>query len=58
MGEVSGNSDALFVMVTGAKPSFCVVESKTPRLIKVESDEGICPHSYPVKFSHVFRVNG
>jgi hypothetical protein len=31
--QVSGNSDAFFVMVAGAKPSLCVVEGETPRLI-------------------------
>jgi len=58
LGEVTGNSDAFLRVITGTKTRFCVVERETPRLIKVESDEGICPHCHPVKFSHVFRVSG
>jgi hypothetical protein len=58
LGEVAGNSDLLFVVVAGTKPGLRVVERKTPRLIKVESDERIGPDADPMKFSHVFRVGG
>jgi hypothetical protein len=58
LGKVSGDGDSFLVMVAGAKPGLRVVEGKTPRLIEVECDEGVCPHLYPMKFSHVFRVGG
>jgi hypothetical protein len=56
--EVSGNGDPFFVVVASTKPGLCVVKRKTPRLIQVESDEGICPHFHSKKVSHMFRVGG
>jgi hypothetical protein len=56
--QVTGNRDAFFLMITRPKTRSCVVERKTPRLVKVESNKSIRPHAHPMEFCHVFRVGG
>ena len=57
-GEVSGNSNSSFSVITGSEPSPGMVKAETPRLIEVQSNNGVCPNSHTVKLRHGFRVKG